>query len=164
MRAFTATTLGLLSLLHLSAAQEPTLPACATSCALTAIGSTGCSVTDAACICSATSFLEGVQACITTACSAEDQQATLAYAQSFCLSGGVTITLPTGAAPAPTSSEAAVTSASAPASAPATTSATESVEPSTTSAPPSAFTGGANAMKQQWAVMGMLGLGVAAVL
>jgi hypothetical protein len=46
------------------------------TCALSAIGATGCAATDAACICAATSFLASVQTCISTACSAADQQGT----------------------------------------------------------------------------------------
>ena len=47
-----------------------------TSCAASAIGATGCAVTDAKCVCSNTSFLSTVQTCIATACSPSDQQST----------------------------------------------------------------------------------------
>ncbi|KAH6988397.1 hypothetical protein EDB80DRAFT_816625 [Ilyonectria destructans] len=67
------------------------LPACAQTCALGAISSTGCAVTDARCICKSTSFLSSVESCISTTCSASDQQATLTFAQQFCSSAGVTI-------------------------------------------------------------------------
>ena len=46
------------------------------TCAINAIGATGCATTDAKCICTATSFLSGVQTCISTACSASDQAGT----------------------------------------------------------------------------------------
>ncbi|KAL6404499.1 hypothetical protein AUP68_13892 [Ilyonectria robusta] len=66
------------------------LPACAQTCALNAISSTGCAPTDAKCICESTSFLSSVESCISTACNATDQQATLTFAQQFCSSAGVT--------------------------------------------------------------------------
>ncbi|KAK5050748.1 hypothetical protein LTR84_003307 [Exophiala bonariae] len=175
MRFLSLASLGLVSLVQLVASQDlSTLPACAVTCALNAIGATGCSATDAHCVCSATSFLTTVQTCIGTACNATDVAATLAFAQQYCLSGGVTITLPTGGAvPAttvsPSSAPGSTVSASA---APPTVSATStitSLSPASSggsSAPPPAatFTGAANVLQQQWGVLGLLGLGVAAVI
>jgi len=93
------TVVAALGLLTFASSQSLSgLPQCAESCAISAVGSTGCAVTNATCICEATSFLQGVDSCIQTACSAADIQATLQFAQKYCLSGGVTITLPTQAA------------------------------------------------------------------
>ncbi|PTB45546.1 hypothetical protein M441DRAFT_65206 [Trichoderma asperellum CBS 433.97] len=80
------------------------LPTCAATCALNAVGATGCAATDASCICMAASFLASIQTCISSACNASDQAATLSFAQQFCASAGVTITLPAAALPAQTSS------------------------------------------------------------
>jgi len=174
MRFFALASVGLFSLFNLALSQSLAgLPACAETCALNSITATGCAVTDTHCICTATSFLSGVASCITTACSPADQAATLKFAQSYCLSANVTITLP-GSSAAPATS-AASTVSSAPASTPASTTTsvvvavtTSTVPVSTTStvAPPaSTYTGAAHMLRQDWAgVLGAVGLGVAAVL
>jgi hypothetical protein len=92
MRFLSLAAVGFSTLLHLVASQDlSSLPSCAVStsdhtcvrhaslhqiqvtCALNAIGATGCAATDAACVCSATTFLSSVQSCISTACNATDQ-------------------------------------------------------------------------------------------
>ncbi|KAK5187875.1 hypothetical protein LTR16_009322, partial [Cryomyces antarcticus] len=50
------------------------LPTCAQTCAAGGITSTGCALTDFKCICSASTFLDSVASCISTACSPADQQ------------------------------------------------------------------------------------------
>ncbi|KIW78295.1 hypothetical protein Z517_08130 [Fonsecaea pedrosoi CBS 271.37] len=162
MRFLSFAAVGLSSLLHLAASQDlSSLPACAVTCAVNAISSTGCAATDAACVCQASSFLTGVYTCISASCSADDIAATLQFAQQYCGSAGISITLPTASATAaPTSTPSSA--ASSPATAPA--SVTSSSVPAS-GAPAATFTGGAQILKQQWAgVAGMIGLGVAAVL
>ncbi|KAJ9602542.1 hypothetical protein H2200_013085 [Cladophialophora chaetospira] len=164
MRFLTLAAVGISSLLSFAAAQDLSqLPSCAVTCALNAIGATGCQATDAKCVCSATSFLSSVQTCISTACNATDQAATLAFAQQYCGSAGITITLPSASASAPPAA-----SSSAPASSPAvvTSSAPAPSPPASSSAaPPASYTGAASPLKQQWAgVAGVVGLGVAAIL
>jgi len=169
MRLFAVVAVGLLGLFNLGAAQNLSdLPACAESCAASAIGSTGCSITDAHCICTASSFLAGVESCIVTACNATDQEATLQFAEQFCLSGGVTITLPSSL-PAASSTPAPVSSSSAPATMSASPTSSYVVVATSSSPPPvSTYTGAAVPMipPQNWAagVVGALGLGVAAIL
>lgn len=95
------------------------LPACAQTCALGAISSTGCSLTDFKCICSASAYLDSINKCINTACSAADIAATLAFANQVCLSAGVTLSPPaaattTAAAPAEVTSTLAPTTVVAP--------------------------------------------------
>jgi len=172
MRFFALASVGLFSLFTLAVSQSLSgLPTCAETCALNSIAATGCAVTDTHCICTATSFLSGVATCITTACSPADQAATLQFAQSYCLSANVTITLP-GSAPA-TSAASMVSSAPASTAASTTTSVVVAVTTSTvpvsstsTVAPPaSTYTGAAQMLRQDWAgVLGAVGLGVAAVL
>ncbi|ETI28855.1 hypothetical protein G647_01307 [Cladophialophora carrionii CBS 160.54] len=170
MRFFSIAAVSISTLLHLAASQDlSTLPSCAVTCALNAIGGTGCAATDAACVCSATSFLTDVQACISTACSAADQAATLAFAQQYCGSAGITITLPTASASAPPAGPTFTSSPTiAPPATPATTTsyAPASYTAVSSAAPPGAsYTGAASALKQQWAgFAGVVGLGVAALL
>ncbi|EXJ64907.1 hypothetical protein A1O7_01246, partial [Cladophialophora yegresii CBS 114405] len=167
---FSVAAVGISTLLHFAASQDlSTLPSCAVSCATSAIGSTGCAITDAACVCSASSFLTGVQSCISTACSPTDQAATLAFAQQYCGSAGVTITLPTASASAPPPGPTFTSSATiAPPATPATTTsyAPASYSAVSTAVPPAAsYTGAASALRQQWAgLAGVVGLGVAALL
>ncbi|KIX07134.1 uncharacterized protein Z518_05111 [Rhinocladiella mackenziei CBS 650.93] len=160
MRVLSLAPLGLLSLFHLATSQDlSSLPQCAQTCALSAISSTGCAVTDAHCICSASTFLSSVASCISTACSPADQQATLTFAQQYCLSGGVTITLPSSSAAGPTFTPAPTTTA------PATISATTTSSYVAASGAPATYTGAAQILRQEWAgIMGVVGLGVAAVL
>ncbi|KIW72544.1 hypothetical protein PV04_00729 [Phialophora macrospora] len=165
MRFLSLAAIGISTLLHLAASQDlSSLPSCAVTCALNAIGATGCAATDAACVCSATTFLTSVQSCISTACNATDQAATLAFAQQYCGSAGITITLPTASASAPAAGPTSTSSpTTAPASTPATTTSSSAVS---TPAPPAAsFTGAASALKQQWAgIAGVVALGLAALL
>jgi len=170
MRFLSLAAFSITSLLRLAASQDlSSLPTCAVSCAVNAIGSTGCAVTDALCICQATSFLSGVQTCISTACNATDQAATLQFALQFCSSAGVTITLPTapGSVP-PAGQTSSLSPATTTASSPAVTTSSSAPEGPTpeSSAPPAAtFTGAAAALKQEWAgIAGVVGLGIAAIL
>jgi hypothetical protein len=116
------------------ATAQGVLPACAQSCALNAIGNTGCAVTDAACICTKPAFLTESQTCIESSCGPADQQAALEYAVNFCATAGVTLSVPgapesTPASPPPSS---AASSPPAPAS---TTEAPEETEESSAPAP-----------------------------
>ncbi|KAJ9503777.1 hypothetical protein LTR99_002539 [Exophiala xenobiotica] len=161
---FTIASVGLFALF--AAAQDlSSLPPCAVTCALNAIGATGCAATDAKCICTATSFLSGVQSCISTACNATDQAATLQFAVTFCGSAGVSITLPTASATASSAMSTMPASSSAPASTEATMTSSMMMASSSASPAPSAYTGAANLLSQDWAgVVGAAALGVAAML
>ncbi|KAI9774127.1 MAG: hypothetical protein M1840_005220 [Geoglossum simile] len=75
------------------------LPACAQTCAIGGISSSGCALTDFKCICSASAFLTAMGECTAKACTEDDIKKTLAFATELCASVGVT--LPT--APATTS-------------------------------------------------------------
>ena len=148
--------LATLSVFGLVAAQDLTgLPTCAYQCALSGIGSTGCAVTDSACICAAQSFLSDVQNCITApgGCDEADVQgknappstlptlffsvltcsintATLQFAQNFC-GGSVNGTNSTSSTMTPSSS---ATGSGASMSATESPSSTESSSGSSTSA------------------------------
>ncbi|KAK7203591.1 hypothetical protein BZA70DRAFT_282855 [Myxozyma melibiosi] len=67
------------------------LPACAQSCATTAITDTGCGL-DAACICSDESFINSIASCVVEACDSDGQQATVEFAENLCLASSVTLT------------------------------------------------------------------------
>ncbi|KAK6357667.1 hypothetical protein TWF718_001974 [Orbilia javanica] len=127
----------------LAAAQLDKIPTCALTCAITAIGSSGCGQTDIACICSANTFLTGILSCIEGTCTPAEIEQTLGAAQVLCANAGVTITIPgsepTTAAPEPTTSaepEPEPTTSEDLVTAPglSTTSAAEP-EPTTTEAP-----------------------------
>ncbi|KIW12384.1 hypothetical protein PV08_09661 [Exophiala spinifera] len=152
---FTLASAGLFALVNLAATQDlSSLPPCALTCATGAIGSTGCALTDVKCICTATTFLSGVETCIQGACDQADQQATLQFAVQFCASANVTIPLPSASA-----------NSSVPATTPAPT-ATSSASVASSAAPaPSTFSGAANFLAQDWTgVVGAAALGVAALL
>ncbi|KAK9453589.1 hypothetical protein V1511DRAFT_59000 [Dipodascopsis uninucleata] len=78
----------------ISAATSGSLPTCAQTCVAEGISAAGCSLTDVACFCSATSFLETIAACLLKVCDTADQEASLEYAQSLCASSGVTLSNP----------------------------------------------------------------------
>ncbi|KAL6250794.1 hypothetical protein RBB50_003097 [Rhinocladiella similis] len=164
---FTIASVGLFALFNLASTQDlSNLPSCALSCATNAIGSTGCALTDAKCICTATNFLSGVETCIQGACSQADQQATLQFAVQFCAQANVTITLPTAAPATSSGGPASTGSSAAPASTPATTTSSAGVASSASTSPAaSTYTGAANFLTQDWTgVMGAAALGVAALL
>ncbi|KAG9242381.1 hypothetical protein BJ878DRAFT_175417 [Calycina marina] len=75
-------------------AQAPAgLPSCAQGCVVkfTSGSSIGnCQSSDAKCICSSSSFLGDISCCLTSVCSADDQQTAIDYAVSFCKISGVT--------------------------------------------------------------------------
>ncbi|PIL26757.1 hypothetical protein GSI_11172 [Ganoderma sinense ZZ0214-1] len=70
-----------------SGAWAQTLPPCAETCAVNAIGASGCASTDAHCLCTNNAFIAAVEACIQTSCSAADQAEAMKYAQKFCGAG-----------------------------------------------------------------------------
>jgi len=141
-------------------AQIAGLPTCAESCALNAISSTGCAVTDFHCICTASSFLAGVESCISTACSAADQEATLQYAEQLCGSVGVTITPPS--APATSAPAAASSPASSVAASPTSSAAPPSYSNTTTASTPTIapFTGAAVSLPNSLPAAGLGGFAV----
>ncbi|KAK6508897.1 hypothetical protein TWF481_003665 [Arthrobotrys musiformis] len=121
----------------LAAAQLDQIPTCALTCAITALGSTGCSQTDIACICQASSFLTGILGCIQGTCTPSEIEQTLGAAQVLCAGAGVTITVPgseptTTAAPEPepTTTEEELTTAPG-----LSTTAAPEPEPTTTEEP-----------------------------
>ncbi|KAF3940832.1 hypothetical protein ABW19_dt0204409 [Dactylella cylindrospora] len=116
----------------LAAAQLDALPTCSLTCAISAIGTSGCAQTDIACICSASTFLTGIYTCIQGACTPAEIEQTLGAAQVLCASAGVTITLP-GSEPTTTSETPSSTAEPEPTTTeePTTTSTTEEPEPTT---------------------------------
>ncbi|RMD43925.1 hypothetical protein DV735_g1190, partial [Chaetothyriales sp. CBS 134920] len=158
----------LAGLLVVVAAQDLSdLPQCATSCAAAGIGDTGCGVTNATCVCSNVSFLYAVQACVARVCDANDQEATLQFAKSYCASGGIVVTLPSEISSS--SSSAATAAAAATLSTSGASSQTAAGESSTSSAT-STSSGAAVPMAtgvSKWVAqavglgfIGMLGVGV----
>ncbi|PYH94446.1 putative CFEM domain protein [Aspergillus ellipticus CBS 707.79] len=108
------------------------LPACARDCATNSIPKS-CKAIDVNCICSDKSFITGISCCVANACSLQDQQAALTFAQQICGGAGVT-DLPQSASCTSGSTETA-----------SGTSATDATEPtSSTSATPTS-TGGPTA-------------------
>ncbi|KAH6655385.1 hypothetical protein BKA67DRAFT_657329 [Truncatella angustata] len=85
------------------------LPACAQTCALNAIGGSGCAVTDLKCICESASFISSYTSCITTSCGAADQAAAISFAIQYCASAIFTLS----SASATLSAQASSTTASA---------------------------------------------------
>ncbi|KAK4937071.1 hypothetical protein LTR10_022194 [Elasticomyces elasticus] len=168
MRYITLISAGLFALFNVAASQDLSgLPSCAVNCAVGAIGTTGCALTDVHCICTATTFLSGVETCIQGACNATDQQATIQFAEQFCLSGNVTITVPAAAGTAASSSAPMTSVAASTTAAPASTTAAMTMASSTTAAPAATYTGAAAQIrKQEWAagLLGVIGLAAAALL
>ncbi|KAL2427253.1 hypothetical protein ABEF95_010692 [Exophiala dermatitidis] len=186
MRIFSFLAAGIMLHLQLATSQELSdIPVCAQQCIVTAITDTSCTVTDAHCICAKDSFTSQVAGCIPSACSASDQSATLTFVQKYCAKVGVTVTLPSSSGSASASGSASSSTASTggsglsssgSASASATSSgsaasgsssgssgsASAAVSPATSSA---AAAAPGRVLGQEWAgLVGVLGLGVAAVL
>ncbi|MCJ1480594.1 hypothetical protein MMC06_000749 [Schaereria dolodes] len=93
------------------------LPACAETPAVSALGSSGCALTDIKCICEDTSFLDNLAPAVEAVCDASDLQKTLVFAQQLCASVGVTLTAPTSGASSDTTAPTVTASASISASA-----------------------------------------------
>ncbi|KAJ9628431.1 hypothetical protein H2204_009268 [Knufia peltigerae] len=85
------------------------LPVCAQSPILTAFSTSGCSLTDIACVCNNTEFINGLVNTIPSVCNANEVAATSQFAVSLCASYGVTLDLP-GTPGGATSSASATTS------------------------------------------------------
>ncbi|KAI4110783.1 MAG: hypothetical protein LQ339_001059 [Xanthoria mediterranea] len=98
------------------------IPSCAQSAATSGLASTGCDLTDIACVCSAVSFVTKLSSAVQQSCSIADQQATLTFAQGLCSKFGVTLNLPA----IPAAAKAASSSAAAPAQAAASSAASPS--------------------------------------
>jgi len=128
------------------------LPSCAETPAIAALGSTGCSITDIACICKDSAFLTSLEPAVAAACSPADLATALQFAVDLCDSVGVTLTISTPAAtsPAATSTPTPASTTAAPSSTPASTTpaitsaaATSTLATVTTIVPPvSEFTDG----------------------
>ncbi|KIW65465.1 hypothetical protein PV04_07723 [Phialophora macrospora] len=60
------------------------LPACAQDAANAALASSGCAVDDKNCICQSQSFIAAITTAVTQTCTAQDVQAALIFAQTYC--------------------------------------------------------------------------------
>ncbi|SPJ84644.1 uncharacterized protein FTOL_10906 [Fusarium torulosum] len=67
------------------------LPACAQSCALNAIGGSGCAATDVVCICTSQTFISVYSSCVSTSCNATDAAAATEFGNQFCASASSTV-------------------------------------------------------------------------
>ncbi|MCJ1396943.1 hypothetical protein MMC11_000135 [Xylographa trunciseda] len=96
----------------LAAAQNLSgLPSCALTPAISALGSTGCALTDVKCICDNTKFLQSLQTTVEAVCSPADLATALQFAETLCLSAGVTLVISTPAPATTTAAPATTTSA-----------------------------------------------------
>ncbi|KAI4278666.1 MAG: hypothetical protein L6R38_005195 [Xanthoria sp. 2 TBL-2021] len=115
---YTATAISLLTLLSTSAAQSLNdVPGCASQAALSSFTSSGCAISDPACICKNQNFLDSLLPVVTEACSPEELQRTVEFTQKFCANAGVNLAIPTSSAASPTATEPTASSAVAPPSA-----------------------------------------------
>ncbi|MCJ1432441.1 hypothetical protein MMC27_001797 [Xylographa pallens] len=85
------------------------LPSCALTPAINSLSSTGCALTDVACICNDKSFLMSLETTVEAVCDQADLTKALQFAQTLCLSAGVTLVIPTPSAQGPTTAAAAST-------------------------------------------------------
>ncbi|KAG8945727.1 hypothetical protein FRC04_000586 [Tulasnella sp. 424] len=107
-------------------------PQCATNCALNAIASSGCAVTDVNCIC-ASPFIAAINTCVSVSCNPTDHASALEAASAFCANAGPVQSVSASASSAvasitsaAASSRAAVTPAAASAAAAAHSSVSQS--------------------------------------
>ncbi|CAG8982911.1 hypothetical protein HYALB_00002929 [Hymenoscyphus albidus] len=85
-------------------AAQGDIPECARPCVVASTSGSsigGCTNTDVKCICSAPQFLSDISCCVSKACSLEDQNKAIAFANNLCSISGVT-NLPTAASCAAT--------------------------------------------------------------
>ncbi|KAL6718806.1 hypothetical protein ACLMJK_003040 [Lecanora helva] len=123
--SFSTAAAALLLALPFAATQSlNNLPSCAQPAIEVGITHTTCALTDYTCICGSTGFINGIKSQIESACSASDQQATLAFAKQVCAAAGATLeddepssdaAPAASAAAAPAASEPAASAAAAPA-------------------------------------------------
>ncbi|KAM6530294.1 hypothetical protein FALCPG4_008420 [Fusarium falciforme] len=109
---------------------QSSLPACAQTCALDSLASSGCSSTDIACVCKSRAFIESYTSCVATSCNAEDAAKAAQFGVQQCGSAGVSVSGEAPATEAPAVSSEAPEAPSAPTEAPSAPSA-----PATPSAP-----------------------------
>ncbi|KAL2429551.1 hypothetical protein ABEF95_006727 [Exophiala dermatitidis] len=141
MKSFTVVSAVALALAVPAFGQDITsLPQCAQSPILNAISSSGCGLTDIACICKNDDFVSGLVKLIPTLCNTQEVQETIDFAKNLCSAYGVTVNVPdatalASSATAPAASSAASSLASsASAEASSITSAASSVASSASAA------------------------------
>ncbi|KAK6340826.1 hypothetical protein TWF696_009144 [Orbilia brochopaga] len=112
------------------------IPSCAQGCLITALGTTGCDVTDLKCSCGNEKFVNDGAACIDKTCGDADIKKARAATIALCGKAGVTINPPSKGddTPAPASSSAAPAPASS-SEAPAPVSSSEAAPAPVSSAP-----------------------------
>ncbi|OCT49115.1 hypothetical protein CLCR_05087 [Cladophialophora carrionii] len=100
------------------------LPACAQDAANSALGSSGCAANDKDCICSSQPFIAAITTAVTQTCTAQDVQAALIFAQTYCgaaLGAGDSSASSSSSGPAATGDAAATSDSAAPPSSPSAT-------------------------------------------
>lgn len=146
-----------------SAVTVADLPSCATTCALNAVGSSKCAVTDTACLCKDTAYAAALTACVQTGCDTADQGKTLTVSKELCAPYVSTSSSVTALAAAGTTTSSHTAATPAIAAATGNAAATNGTGYAGTTAKPVPYTGGADALKAgQWmgffALVGLVAL------
>ncbi|KAI4256053.1 MAG: hypothetical protein L6R42_006428 [Xanthoria sp. 1 TBL-2021] len=103
---YTATAISLLTLLSTSAAQSLNdVPECASQAALKSFTSSGCAISDPACICRNQNFLDSLLPVVREACSPEEFQRTVDFTRQFCGNAGVDLAIPTSSVASPAATD-----------------------------------------------------------
>ncbi|KAK0199809.1 hypothetical protein DFS33DRAFT_195154 [Desarmillaria ectypa] len=134
--------------------RQTSLPACALPC-ITNVDYGNCSPSDNACLCKSATYVNTTTTCIESSCSGSDLTTAISTAQALCAQVGVTFSstsLPTGSATSSGSSRSVAASTTASSARVSSTSATSSQ------------TGGALGLQSTYALVGIAGAGVLALL
>ncbi|KAH9934195.1 uncharacterized protein B0H18DRAFT_1092697 [Fomitopsis serialis] len=130
--AVLATTLATTSATNLLERQS--LPTCAETC-IGSANTSGCSSSDEKCLCSSSAFVDSVESCVQSSCSAGDLSSALQAAEALCAQAGVSLSLTGSLAASATGSASASGSASGSASTRATSTTASGTHSASSSAP-----------------------------
>ena len=136
MKTFAITSI--IALASVATAQFDNIPSCALTCFIGPLTTDGCSaLTDFACHCKqGAKLLATVQPCVKGACSAADQETTIAAVEKTCADAGAPIEIPD----TPSASSAAPSSAAATSVAPSSAAPSSTAASATPSGPESSST------------------------
>ncbi|GAA5927703.1 hypothetical protein JCM1841_006014 [Sporobolomyces salmonicolor] len=149
------------------------------SCVITCIGDsaalTTCASSDAYCLCSANTFINGITACMVASCPAADLATGVSFGESYCQTVGVTISIPSSlasqTAAAATGTDASASTTAAAATTSSASSATSSSSSSSATAtgtaaatPSNTTTSGASSLVNGASLLALVGAGAAFLL
>ncbi|GAA6060139.1 hypothetical protein JCM10212_001436 [Sporobolomyces blumeae] len=120
---------------------QTNVPVCVVDCIGQASALTSCQSADSQCLCSSSTFIDGVSACMQQSCDTEELAFGVQFGEQYCQGVGVDVTIPASLAEATAGSTASATESTATSAVPTSAASSVASSVSSTSSPSNSASG-----------------------